>query len=121
LNVAQYHAYSGHIGLGGNEEWCLIVLPSALADEYALDPDMEIVSVHQANALMEKWRIMRGDPEIVISNPERLQNIQLKKQLGLPLSDEDQKALDPDDPTPGVNRAFYPIQVLVSKIGGTIE
>jgi hypothetical protein len=56
------NGYSGHIGRGGDEEWCLIVLPDELADEYARDTDMEIIPVAKADDLRERWAaISHGD------------------------------------------------------------
>ncbi|RLG36308.1 MAG: hypothetical protein DRN91_08290, partial [Candidatus Alkanophagales archaeon] len=81
-------AYSGHIGLGGDEEWCLIALPPDLAAEYAKDPDMEIITADEADALMDEWRQFRGEPEVIVNAPERLRLIQLKKTMGQQLSQE---------------------------------
>jgi len=114
-------AYSGHIGLGGDEEWCLIALPPDLAAEYAKDPDMEIVTVDEADALMEEWRKFRGEPEILINDPDRLRLIHLKIARGLQPSQEDLKALDPDDDTPGVVRRLWSLRRLAQKAGIQFE
>ena len=113
--------YSGHIGLGGSEEWCLIVLPSALADEYALDPDMDIVTPAQADVLLETWRVLKGEPDEVVRDPDRLTTIAVKQQAGLRLSAYDLKALDPDDETPGINRRLVPIKRRLERAGVTLD
>ncbi len=97
-------AYSGHIARGGAEAWCIIVLDNALATTYAADPDMEIVTKTDAQALLEEWRIAKGEPEEVVTNPDRLTAIIAKNGAGVALSAEDQKALDPDDATGGVTK-----------------
>ena len=113
--------YSGHIGLGASEEWCLIVLPSALADEYALDPDMDIVTPAQADVLLETWRVLKGEPDEVVRDPDRLTTIAVKQQAGLRLSAYDLKALDPDDETPGINRRLVPIKRRLVRAGVTLD
>ena len=63
LGVNRTGAYSGHIGKGGKEEWCIIALDDALAVEYAQSADMEIVTAVEADALMEEWRIFNSESE----------------------------------------------------------
>lgn len=104
--------YSGHIGLGGDEEWTFVGLDDDLADEYALDPDMEIVTPAQADAEMEQWRLMRGEPAEFVRDPERIQAIVAKQQAGLALTQEDLDALNPDSPVPGVNRAERAVDIV---------
>lgn len=104
LNVMQSGAYSGHISRGGSEAWCIIVLEDVLADEYATDPDMEIITATQADALMETWRVEKGETEEVVKDPDRINAIGVKQATGTALTAEDLKALDVNDPTPGVNK-----------------
>lgn len=113
-------AYSGHIGFGGDEEWCIIVLPDKLAQEYAQDPNMEIVTAAQADALMEEWRIFRGEPEEVIADTHRINAILAKQAAGIELSEEDRRALDPSDDIPGVNKRLRPLRGCVERTGGVI-
>ena len=97
-------SYSGHIARGGSEAWCIIVLDDALAASYAADPDMEIVTKADALALIETWRVAKGEPEEVVTDPDRMTAIIAKSGAGVALSTEDQKALDPDDATGGVTK-----------------
>lgn len=97
--------YSGGIGRGELEEWCYIVLPDALADEYAQDPDMEIATEAQADADMEAWRVANGVADTVIRDPDRVREIRRKQDLRETLTREEQDAIDPDHPMPGLNRA----------------
>ncbi len=69
LSVNQTGAYSGHIGKGGTEEWCIIILSDFLAAEYAKDVDMEIISSTAADTLMEKWRVYNEEPEETLVDP----------------------------------------------------
>lgn len=96
--------YSGHIGLGGDTEWLFIALDDETADDYALDPDMEIVAPEDADADLESWRVMRGEPAEQVTDAVRIQAIAAKQAAGIPLTDEDRDALDPDKPVRGINR-----------------
>ena len=116
LNVNQAHAYSGHIARGGTEAWCIILLDDALADEYATDTDMEIITPQRADVLMEQWRVLKGVPEESVTDPDRLTAILIKQNLGQPLSAEDLKALDVNDPTPGVNKSLKKVVDLIAKL-----
>ncbi len=113
-------AYSGHIGRGGNEEWCIICLNDSLADTYAKDPDMEIVSPDAVDTMMTEWMATTGVPEEYVGDPNRLQAIVTKKALDIPLSAEDMKALDPDDDCPGLNKRTCDIRKAVGKGGNKI-
>lgn len=96
--------YSGHIGLGGEEEWTIIGLDDALADEYATDPDMTIITPEQADIEMDNWRILKGLPVEQVTDPVRLQAISTKIAAGLKPTKEDLDALNPDSDTPGINK-----------------
>ena len=121
LNVMGAMAYSGHIGMGGEEEWCLIALPESLAQDYAKSLDMEIVAPEVADGLMETWRVMQGRPLEVVSDPNRLLAINTKLAAGLELSEEDRRALDPDDPTPGITKRLRPIRQVVERAGRRLK
>lgn len=97
-------AYSGHLAEGGDQEWTIIGLDDAVADEYATDPDMEIVDAPTADADMEAWRIRKGEPAEQVRDPNRLAAIQAKQQAGIALTAEDMEALDPESSVPGINR-----------------
>ena len=97
-------AYSGHMGEGGDEEWTLIGLDDALADTYALDPDMEIVTTVTADAELETWRIRKNEPSEQVRDATRIQAIAAKQSARITLSSEDLEALDPDNPVLGINR-----------------
>ena len=68
---------SGEIGRGGDHEFCIIAMPDDVADEYATDPDMEIIDSDTANDLMEQWRIGNDFPEETI-DPNRIMAIRAK-------------------------------------------
>lgn len=117
LSVNQSGAYSGHIGRGGSEEWCIILLDDALADEYAAAPDMEIIAAPQADALMEQWRIDNDESDEIMLDPDRVLAALAKKGAKVALSAEDERALDPDDPMPGINKRLRKIADIVAKSG----
>lgn len=120
LNVNQTGAYSGHIGRGGSEEWCIIILEDALADDYAADPGMEIITANEADALMEQWRVDNHEPEEIVRDPDRILAIQVKQNANIALSAEDLRALDPDDPTPGINKRLRKVADIVGDSGQTL-
>ena len=121
LNVMGSMAYSGHIGMGGEEEWCLITLPESLAREYAKDPDMTLIVPEVADELMEGWRVMHGRPLEVVSDPNRILAINTKLAAGLELTEEDRQALDPNDPTPGITKRLRPIRQVVERFGNQLR
>jgi hypothetical protein len=101
---------SGGIGRGESQEFCIIALEDSLADEYALDPDMEIVTETVADTLMEQWRIGNDVPEETVTDPDRINAIQTKIAAGLQPSTNDLKALDVNDDTVrGINKTRMPI------------
>ncbi len=108
---------SGGIGRGEPEEWCLIMLPDALAQEYAQDPDMEIIDDATAEALMAQWKQDNEVPDEVVTDPARIEAIKAKAAAGIPLSIEDRKALDPaDHTTPGVEKTLKPMAEIRRKL-----
>ncbi len=108
--------YSGHIARGGTEAWCIcIVLDDAVAAQYAQDPDMDIITAAQADTFMEEWRILKGEPEETVNDPNRLTAILAKQGAGIALSDEDLKALDVNDPTPGINKTLKSVVDILAK------
>jgi len=84
-------AYSGDIGKGGDHEYCIIILPDALAETYAEHSDVEIITNAEADAFMADWRVNQGMPE------ERLDEVakakadlyEAKVNAGLSLSQEE--------------------------------
>jgi len=120
LSVNQTGAYSGHIGRGGSEEWCLILLDDAMADEYAQDPDMEIVTATEADALMEQWRIDNDESEEVVSDPDRINAIRAKQGAGIALSPDDLRALDPKDRMRGITKRLRKVADIVARSGNRL-
>lgn len=104
--------YSGHIGMGGSEEWLYIGLDDAVADAYALDPDMEIVAAADADTDMDEWQTMRGEPSERVTDPDRIQAIVAKQAAGITLTQEDRDALDPDSPVRGINRRTRAVDIV---------
>lgn len=101
--------YSGEMSQGADAGHCLIVLESTLADEYAVDPDMEIVSPARADALVDKWRKSQNLPSEIVTNPDRIMAIRAKQSAGMPLTQEDRDVLDPDKDI-GIQRANKPLR-----------
>lgn len=115
LNVLGDDAYSGGISLGGPEEWCLILLPAALAAEYATDADMVPISLDEAEADVTRWHAEKVAAGLIggerVTDAGRLQAITAKQGAGLKLSESDLRALDPDDPTPGINAGVRSLRI----------
>ncbi len=117
LGVNQSGAYSGHIGNGGSQEWCIIILDDALAATYADDPDMEIVTDIQADALMEQWRVEKNESENVIIDRDLINYIKTKQAVGDALDPEDLRALDPNDSMRGINRRLRKVADVIARTG----
>ncbi len=113
--IAGTTALSGGLSRGEDVEFCVIALRDELADEYALDPDMELITPEMADQLIEQWRVLRGDSEEVVDSPSRIQAIAVKQQAGLPLTDEDRAALDPASAVPGVRRRVRPVREVLGE------
>ena len=114
-------SYSGAFRRGASEEHCIILLEDDLATEYAQDPDMEIVTAGEADALMEVWRIGNGAPEEVLLDTNRIDLIRAKRDAGIPLSSDDQDALDATKPTRGINKARRSVREKVAERGRSID
>jgi hypothetical protein len=110
-------AYSGHIGRGGEEEWCFIILPDELAEEYAQDPDMELATPAQADTDMEAWRQIKGETAEVVTDIDRIHAIRAKQGAGIPLTAEDLAALDIDNDVPGIEKRLKPLRAQWRKRG----
>ena len=102
--------YSGGLSRGEGAGYCLIVLPNILADEYALDPDMETITVTAADILLEQWRQDKHLPEETVTNPNRIAAIQAKLDASIALSQDDLDALDPDSRVPGIENTLLPVK-----------
>ena len=85
-------------------EEMLVLLPDALADTYAADPDMRIVTEGAANSWLAGVTWVQEQPEEEVTDANRLQAVIAKNGAGIALSAEDLKAMDPDDPIRGITR-----------------
>ena len=66
-------AYEGAIGRGQGQEYCLICIVDGVADVYAKDPNMEIISAEETDRLMMQWNKDSGMPEEYVGDPNRIQ------------------------------------------------
>lgn len=120
LNVAAV-SMSGDIGRGGDEEYCVIALPDALAEEYADDPNMMLIDSIEADTLMESWRVKNGAPKEVVTDSARIDLIRAKRDNQITLTQEDLDALDVNKDTPGVNSSRTPIKNKVERMGQVVN
>lgn len=112
LGLPVQDALSGGIGLGDPEEWCLISLNNDVADQYALDPDMEVVTEAEANALLTDWRAVRlsrgapGERGERITDQGALDLIKAKRDAnpGYIPSAKERDAMDPGHGELGISR-----------------
>lgn len=99
--------YPNEIGRGAMGEDCILcVSDDLLADEYVAQSEGKIVelSAMRIDKFMKNRWEGRNEPEEKITDSDRLLSIQLKHQLGKPLTAEDSDAMDPDKRVPGINR-----------------
>lgn len=108
--------YKGRHDEGDETGEVLTALKDEVADRYALDPDVRIVSKAVVTTWLKTNPNMAADPEERVTDPERLQAIQTKIAAGITLSTEDHDALDPDKPVRGINRrlknadSYFPVR-----------
>ena len=98
--------YDGGLARGEDEEWALLCVRDELADKYVkADPrNFKVLSEEEAERWLADNPQLQRQPNETVDDPNRLLAIMAKRMAGLPLSDEDKRALDPDDPTPGIRR-----------------
>lgn len=113
-------SYSGAISRGASQAHCIILLSDALANEYAVDPLMEIISKTTADTLMEQWRKDNRVPEETVRDINRITAIQAKQAVNITLTAEDLKALDVNDSVPGVNKSRRTMAEVEAFIGQAI-
>ena len=113
-------AYSGGIGRGQDHEFCLILLEDDVASKYLESSDMEEITAHEADVLMEQWRIDNDESEEVVRDPARIQAVAVKQAAGFDLTQEDLDAIDPTKSTPGINKRLRSMASIVAKTGKTL-
>ncbi len=96
--------YEGRLARGEDVEHCLICVSDELAEKYATDPGVKIVTKDEANAWLAQNPELQERPSESVDDPNRMLAIIAKKLAGLDLSDEDLAALDPKHPMPGVRK-----------------
>lgn len=100
--------YSGMIGdEGKNVEYILVCFKDDdVADRYIRESNGDIIEVSEkvADAFVGyRWE-GRNMPDEVVTDVNRLIAILVKKLVGMELTPDDMNAIDPDKPTPGINR-----------------
>lgn len=88
---------------GLDEEGAVCVCATAIWDKIAAKNDPKVTQLTE-EATNERGRAWR--PQAVrITDQERILLITAKVALGQAISSEERKALDPEDPSPGVNKS----------------
>jgi hypothetical protein len=83
----------------------LLYASDSLADTYsAASADMEILTEAEADAWLAADPAIQQQSEETITDEQRLMSISLKERLGIELSEEDLRALDPDDVIGGITK-----------------
>ena len=99
--------YSNEIGHGADKEDCIICFGNEeVANQYVTLGDGAITELTTAEVdeyMLTRWE-RRNDGEEQITNSNRLLAIQVKLQVGMTLSTEDQDALNPDKRVSGINK-----------------
>ena len=98
------HVRDGGCGRGEPTEELLLYLNDATADKYNQDPRMRIITNVEADTWLSVCKKLENVPEERVTDEKRMLAIIAKNGAGIPLSDEDQAALDPDNKTPGIIR-----------------
>ena len=101
--------YDQGLALGGDIEEMLVRLKDTIADQYALDADMRIVTEAEANIWLAGVARVQARAEEQVTDSDRLQLIMVKTLLALVgnddhLTQEDRDALNPIAPMGGVRQ-----------------
>lgn len=108
-------AMTGEIGRGeATEEYLYLALPDALAEEYALDPDMVIVDSTEANATMEQARINNNIAETITTDLEMVKLLREKEKTAEPLTQDELDILNPANRKKGINKGRYDVAETVT-------
>jgi len=106
--------YGGDLGRGADEEFVLAIVKEKLATTYSKDTDISILSKDDANASLVEHRTKNNINTLHITNPETIEIIKIKIQQGVSLSNEEAKAINPEDTTPGINKIKMTVEEMVS-------
>ncbi len=96
--------YSEGLARGQNSEEMMMRLSDTLADRYAVDDDIRILTETEADAWLSVNPKVLRMPEERVTDVNRMIAIQAKVAAGIDLSPEDRDALDPNKPVRGINR-----------------
>ena len=94
----------GGLERGEDVEEALIRVNDTVGTLYDRDPDMRIVTKTEADVWLGQEPRLAAQPEERVTDVNRLIAIQTKKAVGVPLTQEDNDALDPDNAIRGINR-----------------
>jgi hypothetical protein len=99
-NTSGHKDGNGHSSLG--KQWGMLLVPQTFADQAILSFSSECTKLTdtEAGIFYESYVTVYNDSEIISSNI--LTDIKAKQDLGKELTPEQIKALDPNDPTPGI-------------------
>ena len=96
--------YEGAFSRGEVTEECLLFLKDSVADTYALDPNIRIITEAEADTWLLANEQLKDVPDIRVTDPDKLLLVRVKQAEGIPLDKDDLRALDPDDVVLGVTR-----------------
>lgn len=96
--------YEGAFSRGEATEECMLFLQDTLADTYALNTDIRIVTEANADVWLAANQQLQELPDVRVTDANQLSLVRIKQAEGIPLNKDDLRTLDPDDIRRGVNR-----------------
>ena len=96
--------YEGRLSRGEQVEYCLIHIADEVADKYALEDGIEIVSEAEADVWLAQNPVVQEKEEEFVDDPNRLLAIIAKSLANIDLTQEDLDALDSSKPVKGIRR-----------------
>jgi hypothetical protein len=104
--IGMHYGKTQQIGKGATEEYALTAVPQWYLDEYIKDAkkagEEDLIEVLTEEQAEEFFAQHVPEPDEIIDDKEKIDLLIIKKQLGVELTKEEMKAINPDDNTSGI-------------------
>lgn len=104
VGIGQNYQQDGGFSFGDDEQFTLVALPKPIADAFMVAHPTRVFQMTdiEAKEFFEDKAHVNDQEELI--DTEIVQRIKLKQDMGIPLTPQQKKAINPDDPTPGIRK-----------------